>query len=85
MKRASAARAPNRACFTGTTTVVEPSALSCAASCPSGVVLVAEAPNFPDTYDVDKGRITVDEETDPTGRFMRELLGPVGFPLKACS
>lgn len=50
-----------------------------AASCPSGVVLVAEAPNFADTYDTNKGRITVDEETDPTGRFMRELLGSVGL------
>ena len=49
------------------------------ALCPSRVVLVAEAPNLADTFDSGKGRITVDAETDPTGRFMRELLASVGL------
>jgi uracil-DNA glycosylase family 4 len=49
------------------------------ATCPSRIVLVAEAPNLADTFDPDKGRITVDAETDPTGRFMRQLLESVGL------
>jgi uracil-DNA glycosylase family 4 len=49
------------------------------ATCPSRIVFVAEAPNLADTFDPDKGRITVDAETDPTGRFMRQLLESVGL------
>ena len=49
------------------------------ATCPARIVLVAEAPNLADTFDPDKGRITVDAETDPTGRFMRQLLESVGL------
>lgn len=48
-------------------------------TCPSRVVMVAEAPNLADTFDLDKGRITVDAQTDPTGRFMRQLLESVGL------
>lgn len=48
-------------------------------TCPSRIVMVAEAPNLADTFDPDKGRITVDAETDPTGRFMRQLLESVGL------
>ncbi|MEI9937864.1 MAG: uracil-DNA glycosylase family protein [Pseudomonadota bacterium] len=47
------------------------------ATCPSRIVFVAEAPNLSDTFDPDKGRLTVDAETDPTGRFMRQLLESV--------
>lgn len=39
-----------------------------------GVLLVGEAPNHADTYDPDKGYLTYDYDTDPTGRFMRALL-----------
>lgn len=49
------------------------------ATCPRGVLIVAEAPNLTDTYDSDKGRLTVDAETDPTGRFLRDLLASVGL------
>ena len=43
----------------------------------SRVLCVMEAPNFEDTYDVDKGRLTIHPETDPTGRFLAELLASV--------
>lgn len=45
----------------------------------SGIVFVFEAPNFPDTYDPAKGRMTCDPETDPSGRFMYDLLAHVGL------
>jgi uracil-DNA glycosylase len=48
-------------------------------TCPSRIVFVAEAPNLSDTFDPDKGRLTVDADTDPTGRFMRQLLESVGL------
>jgi uracil-DNA glycosylase family 4 len=47
------------------------------ATCPSRIVFVAEAPNTTDTFDADKGRLTVDDETDFTGRSMRALLRSV--------
>lgn len=37
------------------------------------VLFVAEAPNWDDTFDPEKGYLTVDRETDPSGRFFREL------------
>lgn len=43
------------------------------------LVFVFEAPNRSDTYDADKGRITCDPTTDPSGRFMLELLAHVGL------
>jgi len=43
----------------------------------SGVLFVFEAPNLTDTYDPDKGRMTCDPSTDPTGRFIFELLAHV--------
>ena len=46
-------------------------------TCRSGVMLVLEAPNFDDTFDADKGRLTCEPETDPTGQFMSELLASV--------
>lgn len=45
----------------------------------SGVVLVLEAPNFKDTYELEKGRMTCDPDTDPSGQFMLELLAHVGL------
>jgi uracil-DNA glycosylase len=39
-----------------------------------GVLVVGEAPNHDDTYNPNKGYLTYDFETDPTGRFMRTLL-----------
>lgn len=39
-----------------------------------GVLVVGEAPNHADTFDPDKGYLTYDYDTDPTGRFMRALL-----------
>jgi uracil-DNA glycosylase family 4 len=39
-----------------------------------GVLVVGEAPNYADTFDRDKGHLTYDFDTDPTGRFMRTLL-----------
>lgn len=45
----------------------------------SAILFVFEAPNFSDTYDRDKGRMTCDPDTDPTGRFFLELLMHVGL------
>ncbi len=45
--------------------------------CRSGVLAIAEAPNYDDTYNLSKGYLTYDIETDPTGNFFRELLGTV--------
>ena len=39
-----------------------------------GILVVGEAPNWDDTFHVDKGHLTYDADTDPTGRFMRQLL-----------
>jgi uracil-DNA glycosylase family 4 len=39
-----------------------------------GVLVVGEAPNHADTFALDKGYLTYDDDTDPTGRFMRTLL-----------
>jgi uracil-DNA glycosylase family 4 len=47
--------------------------------CPSGIVVVAEAPNWDDTYNETKRRLTYDIETDPTGNFTRELLQSVNL------
>ena len=43
------------------------------------IVFVFEAPNLADTYDQDKGRMTCDPNTDPSGRFTFELLAHVGL------
>jgi uracil-DNA glycosylase family 4 len=51
-------------------------------TCPSRVLVVAEAPNWDDTYDRSKRRLTYDIETDETGNFARELFASVG--LAAC-
>lgn len=40
----------------------------------NGVLFVFEAPNWDDTFDPNKGYLTYDRETDPTGRFTRSLL-----------
>jgi hypothetical protein len=42
------------------------------------IIFVFEAPNLANTYDPAKGRITCGVDTDPTGRFMFELLEHVG-------
>ena len=39
-----------------------------------GILVVGEAPNHADTYERSKGHLTYDDQTDPTGRFMRTLL-----------
>ena len=39
-----------------------------------GILVVGEAPNWSDTYDNTKGHLTYDRDTDPTGRFMFQLL-----------
>lgn len=39
-----------------------------------GILVVGEAPNHADTFDPTKRYLTYDDETDPTGRFMRALL-----------
>jgi len=49
------------------------------ATCPSRIVFVAEAPNMTDTFDTNKGRLTVDDETDFTGKSMRAFLRSVGL------
>ena len=46
---------------------------------PVRVMAVMEAPNFDDSFDPRKGRLTVDSDTDPTGTFARELLASVGL------
>lgn len=48
-------------------------------TCASGVMIVAEAPNWDDTYDPNKGFLTYEADTDPTGRFTVELLASVGL------
>ena len=39
-----------------------------------GILFVFEAPNWADTFDLGKGYLTYDQETDPTGRFARVLM-----------
>lgn len=41
---------------------------------PNGTLFVFEAPNYDDTFDHDKGYLTYDFDTDPTGRFTRKLI-----------
>lgn len=48
-------------------------------TCSSGVLIALEAPNFDDTFDLEKGRLTCDPDTDPSGRFMLDLLASVGL------
>ena len=48
-------------------------------SCSSGIVVVSEAPNFDDTFNESKRRLTYDIQTDDTGNFTRELLESVGL------
>ena len=40
----------------------------------NGVLFLFEAPNWDDTFDEDKGYLTYDRETDPSGRFARQLM-----------
>ena len=49
------------------------------AACPSGVLAIAEAPNLEDTFAEAKGHLTLDANTDPTGRFMVRLFASVGL------
>ncbi|MBK8995704.1 MAG: uracil-DNA glycosylase family protein [Myxococcales bacterium] len=37
------------------------------------ILFVAEAPNCDDTFDADKGYLTVDPDTDPSGRLFHDL------------
>lgn len=39
-----------------------------------GILVVGEAPNWEDTFLPEKGYLTYEADTDPTGRFMRTLL-----------
>ena len=39
-----------------------------------GVLFLFEAPNWDDTFNKDKGYLTYDCETDPSGRFARQLM-----------
>jgi len=48
-------------------------------TCRAGIVIVLEAPNFDDTFNPRKGRLTCDPDTDPSGRFMCELLASVSL------
>jgi len=54
-----------------------------ARSCSSGLPVVLEAPNFDDTYNPAKGYVTVDRETDETGRFTYELLHHIGLTTRS--
>ena len=51
-------------------------------TCRSGVLFVFEAPNFDDTYDRNKGRMTCDPSTDQTGQFLFRLLAHVGLTVE---
>ncbi len=50
--------------------------------CRSGVLAIAEAPNFDDTFKPEKGYLSYDIDTDPTGNFFRELLESVGLTVQ---
>ena len=43
----------------------------------SDLLFVVEAPNYDDTFDSDKDRLTYDADTDPTGVFVRRMLHDV--------
>ena len=45
--------------------------------CRSGVMAIAEAPNWKDTFEKGKGYLTYDIPTDNTGNFFRDLLESV--------
>ena len=51
-------------------------------TCRSGILFVFEAPNFDDTYDCNKGRMTCDQSTDQTGQFLFRLLAHVGLTVE---
>jgi uracil-DNA glycosylase family 4 len=53
--------------------------------CPSGVLAIALAPNFDDTFDPEKGYLSYDIDTDPTGNFFRELLESVDLTVQDVS
>jgi uracil-DNA glycosylase family 4 len=42
-------------------------------------LFIFEAPNFDDTYNLEKGRLTCDPDTDPSGRFFFDLLEHIGL------
>lgn len=46
---------------------------------PVRVMVVGEAPNYEDSFDPAKRRLTLEPDTDPTGAFMFELLASVGL------
>jgi uracil-DNA glycosylase family 4 len=46
---------------------------------PVRVMVVGEAPNFGDSFDPTKRRLTLEPGTDPSGAFMFELLASVGL------
>lgn len=52
------------------------------ASLESGIIAVLEAPNEDDTYDLDKGYLTVDQHTDETGKFTHRLFNHIGVPVE---
>lgn len=48
------------------------------------IFFVLEAPNRDDTFDPDKGYLTYDYDTDPSGRLFRELFVlDLGEPIEA--
>ena len=48
----------------------------------SQIIFVSEAPNWEDTFHPQKGRLTVEKDTDPTGAFLWELLQDIGLEPK---
>jgi uracil-DNA glycosylase family 4 len=50
-----------------------------ARSCRSGIVIVLEAPNHDDTFNLKKGYLTCDTETDETGKFLLRLLDRINL------
>jgi uracil-DNA glycosylase family 4 len=49
----------------------------------TNVLFIMEAPNQDDTYNSSKGYLTIDNETDPSGRFFHELFTQIlGFPIE---
>lgn len=43
----------------------------------TNLLFIAEAPNYDDTYNKDKGYLTVNSVTDPSGKFFNKLLTDV--------
>ena len=41
------------------------------------LLFIAEAPNYDDTFNLEKGHLTVNNETDPSGKFMYKLITEV--------